>query len=204
MKFVLPLVAGSFGLVLLGSCTPEEEPTHGTIRIEVSPLNGNLDILAGTTEVVATVNYRTCLQEFYLMRDPTYQQDGVEGSALFAEFQETMCTFAGTADCEITEIRQSLVEANMVYTLTVTYKINDNDPANLAYREFHVGPLPFDDLAACGGAEGPLVELPQSGLFGRNSNGQQIWRISTIKPPNEAEAGQGAPLRVDVQATNMP
>jgi hypothetical protein len=36
-------------------------------------------------------------------------------------------------------------------------------------------------------------------LIGKNANGEQIWRISTLPAQNSAEAGQGAPLRVEVQ-----
>lgn len=202
-KFALSFAAGLLGVSMLSGC-PEEEPENfGTIRIEISPLGGNLEILAGTTEVVATVNYESCLRDFYLQRNPTYQQDGVDGEPVFTDFETRLCTdYPDIPGCEITTIEQTLVEANDVYTLKVTYKITDNDPANLAYREFHVGPLPTEAFAGCGEGQSPLVELRQTGLLGRDSGGTQIWRISTLPAQNSAEAGQGAPLRVDVQASN--
>lgn len=203
LKFALTFAAGLLGLTTLTGC-PEDEPENfGTIRIEISPLGGNVDeILAGTTEITVTVNYENCLQGFYLERNTTYTQDGVDGSAVFAEWKDRLCSseFSDIPSCEVTEIKQNLLEANSVYSLTITYKITDNDPANLAYRELHVGPIPVEAFAGCGDGESPLVELRQPGLIGKNADGLQIWRISTLPAQNSAEAGQGAPLRVEVQA----
>jgi hypothetical protein len=204
-KFLLTFAASLLGLTTLTGC-PEPEPENfGTIQIEISPLSGNLDILAGTTEITATVNYENCLQEFYLERNTTYTQDGVEGSAVFADWQARLCAdFEDIPACEVTEIKQNLIEANSVYSLSITYKITDNDPAKLAYRELHVGPIPVEAFAGCGDGENPLVELRQQGLTGYNAAGEQIWRISTLPAQNSAQVGQGAPLRVEVQAINSP
>jgi hypothetical protein len=199
-KFALTFAAGLLGLTLTG-CPADEPENFGTIQIEISPLGGNLSILNGTTEITATVHYENCLQEFYLMRNTTYTQDGVDGAAVFTEWQDRLCTdFTDIPDCEVTEIKQNLIEANDVYSLVVTFKINDNDPANLAYRELHVGPIPVEAFAGCGDGERPLVELRQSGLVGKDANGQQIWRISTLPAQSSAAPNQGAPLRVEVQA----
>jgi hypothetical protein len=204
LKFVLTFAAGLLGLTTLTGC-PEDEPENfATIRIEISPLGGNLDVLAGTTEISATLNYENCLQEFYLLRNTTYTQDGIDGAAVFTDWESRLCSeFKDIPSCEVTEIKQSLIEANSVYSLTVTYKITDNDPAKLAYRELHVGPIPIEAFAACGDGESPLVELRQPGLTGKNAAGEQIWRISTLPAQNSAQAGQGAPLRVEVQSTMM-
>jgi hypothetical protein len=200
LQFALTFAAGLLGLTTLTGC-PEEEPENfGTIRIEIAPLNGELDILAGTTEITATVNYENCLQEFYLERSTTYTQDGVDGSVVFTEWLDRLCSdYKDIPACEVGEIKQNLLEANSVYSLSVTYKITDNDPANLAYRELHVGPIPVEAFAGCGDGESPLVELRQPGLVGKNAAGDQIWRISTLPAQNSAKAGQGAPLRVEVQ-----
>jgi hypothetical protein len=202
-KFALTFAAGLLGLTTLAGC-PEEEPENfGTIQIEISPLAGNLDILAGTTEIAVTVNYENCLQEFYLERNTTYTQDGVDGSPVFTDWQARLCSdFEDIPACEVTEIKQNLIEANAVYSLSITYQITDNDPAKLAYRELHVGPIPVEAFAGCGSGESPLVELRQPGLTGYNAAGEQIWRISTLPAQNSAQVGQGAPLRVEVQAIN--
>jgi hypothetical protein len=198
-KFVLTFAAGLLGLTLT-SCTEEEPENFGTVRIEIAPLNGDLGILAGTTEITATVNYENCLQEFYLERNTTYTQDGVEGATIFSEWKDRLCAdYSDIPACEVTEIKQNLIEANAVYSLQVTYKITDNDPANLAYREIHVGPIPLEAFAGCGDGENPLVELRQTGLSGKDAQGLQLWRISTLPAQSSAQAGVGAPLRVEVQ-----
>jgi hypothetical protein len=200
LEFALTFAAGLLGLTTLTGCPQEEPENFGTIQIEIEPLNGELSILSGTTEITATVNYENCLQGFYLERNTTYTQDGVDGAAVFAEWEDRLCSdFTDIPACEVVEIKQNLIEANSVYSLSITYRITDNDPANLAYRELHVGPLPYEAFAGCGDGESPLVELRQPGLIGKNANGEQIWRISTLPAQNSAEAGQGAPLRVEVQ-----
>jgi hypothetical protein len=192
------------GLTTLTACNEEEPEDFGTIRIEMSPLAGNTDMFAGTTEIVATVHYETCLQDFYLNRQPTYQQTGPDGAAVFEDWATRLCTdeFSNIPDCEVTSIKQELLDVNQVYTLAVTFKIKD--PSTIAYREVHVGPLPVEDFAKCGDNDRPRVELQQSGLVGKDAQGTQIWRISTLPGSNVAVANQGAPLRVETQATNAP
>jgi hypothetical protein len=196
------IFAGLLGLFPLASCTEEEPENFGDVRIEVAPVGGDTAIVNGTVEVQVTVDYQTCLQDFYLLNHTTYTQDGIDGAAVFEEWAGRLCQGDDIPDCEVTEIKQTLVEANGVYSLKVTFKIND--PATIPYREFHVGPLPLEAFASCGDSQSPLVELPQAGLTGRDANGTQLWRISSFQGPNVAEANQGAPLRVEIVATTMP
>jgi hypothetical protein len=198
MKTAFAYATALLGLITLTSCQPDEPEDFGTIRIEMAPLAGNTDIFNSTVEVVATVHYETCLQDFYLNRKPTYQQTGPDGAPVFEEWATRLCSseFSDIPDCEVTEIEQALLDVNNVYTLKVTYKIND--ASTLAYRELHVGPIPTEEFAACGSESRPRVELQQTGLLGRNSMGQQIWRISTLPASNVAVANQGAPLRVEL------
>ncbi|WP_146658533.1 hypothetical protein [Enhygromyxa salina] len=198
-KTALTFAAALLGVTTLGSCTEEEPENFATIRIEMSPTNGNAAMFDGTTEVTATVQYETCLQDFYLVRQPTYQKDGTNGAPVFADFEDRLCSdFTDIPDCEVTEIKQNLIDANQVYSLAVTYKINDS--STLPYRELHVGPLPVDAFAGCDSGQGPSVELRQSGLIGKNAQGTQIWRIGALPGTNIAVANQGAPLRVDIVA----
>ena len=190
------------GLTTLTGCTPDEPDDFGTVRIELAPLNGNTGMFSGTTQVVATVHYESCLQDFYLNRKPTFQKDGPDGAAVFEEWAGRLCSdFDDLPDCEVTSIEQTLIPENDVFTLKVTYKINDF--SSLPYREVHVGPLPVEDFAGCAEGQRPRVELQQSGLLGFNSMGQQIWRISTLPGSNVAIANQGAPLRVELIETNQ-
>lgn len=197
-KTVLTFAAVVLGLSSLTGCPEEEPEPFGVINVEVQPQT-DASMFAGTAEVTATVHYEACLEDFYLNRRPEYQIDGTEGSAAFAEWQERLCSMeefgSDIPDCEVTDITQNLFMDTMVYSLAITYKIND--PASIAYREFLIGPLPTEEFAAC--ADGrPLVELRQAGLLGKDANGTNIWRISSLPDPNSAVANQGAPLRVKV------
>lgn len=201
MKTALAFATALVGLTTLTGCAEEELEDFGTVRIEIAPVGGAPDIIPGTAEIVATVNYETCLQDFYIKRNPNQQQDGVEGAAVFEEWAERLCTdFDDIPDCEVTSIEQQLLEDNDVYSLRVTFKILD--PSTIPLREVHVGPLPLESLAGCTGGDLPRVALPGSGLTGRDSNGTPIWRISSLPSPNSAVANQGAPLRVTVTKFN--
>jgi len=202
MKTAFTLAAGLLGVLSLGSCTEEEPEDFGSIRIEIAPLGGAVEMFNGTTEVVATVHYETCLQDFYLVNNPTFQIDGPDGAAVFEDWQERLCgsEFDKVPDCEVTDIQQNLLDVNQVYNLQITYKIND--PSTLAYRELRVGPLPVEGYAVCGDNQRPRVELQQSGLLGYDSDGLQLWRISSLPGSNVAVANQGAPLRVETIASN--
>ena len=204
-KTALTLAAGLVAVLNLGSCTEEEPETMGTVRIEISPLAGDLSMFNGTTEIVATLQYETCLQDFYLATNPDYQIDGPTGAAVFTEWESRLCDtgeFDKIPDCEITGITQTLLDVNSVYNFAVTYKIND--ASTVAYREINVGPIPLESFVSCGDNQRPRVELQQSGLSGRDANGNQLWRISSLPGSNVAVAGQGAPLRVEVIASNSP
>lgn len=203
LKTAFVMATALLGLTALTGCPQEEPDDFGTVRIEMAPLAGNLAMFNGTVQVVATVHYESCLQDFYLNRKPTFQKDGPDGAAIFEEWTERLCSeFSDIPDCEVVSIDQTLIPDNDVYTLSVTYKIND--PSTLAYREVHVGPLPVKEFAGCVGSSKPTVELPISGLLGRNAQNQQIWRITTLPGSNIAVANQGAPLRVELIANENP
>ncbi|WP_181197629.1 hypothetical protein [Enhygromyxa salina] len=194
------LTAGLISLATLASCAEEEPENFGTVRIELEPVNGAVEIFDGTVEVVATVNYEACLVDFYLSRQSTYKKDGPDGAPVFSDWESRLCSdFTDIPDCEVSSIEQTLLDVNDVYRLAVTYKINDS--STLPYRELHVGPIPVEEFAACSGGEGAIVGLAPNGVVGKNADGDQIWRISTVPPQTEARAGQGAPLRVEIQST---
>lgn len=165
---------------------------HGTIRIEPSAFDDDVSVFDGTAEVVATVVYQSCLQDFYLVGNPTMQQTGPDGAAIFADAVDELCSLAGSPACSVVAIEQTLLEANNVFTLRVTYAIDD--PATLANSNLYVGPLPTSELAGCQAT----VEVQQSGLLGRDSGGTQIWRIATLPGSNSAQVDQATPLLVGV------
>ncbi|NVB40000.1 hypothetical protein G6O69_19300 [Pseudenhygromyxa sp. WMMC2535] len=191
-KSALTTGAALLALTASSSCKEPEPDKFGTVRIELSPLGGEGDtVFAGTTEVIATVNYEDCLQDFYLIDRTDYQKDGPEGAPVFDQFAETLCTdYDEAPECEVDSIDQTLLEGTDVYNLKVTFTITD--PSSLSYRELNIGPLPTEDLAGCS----PIVELNVNGLIGRDANGTQIWGISTLPGSSRATTNQGAPLRV--------
>ena len=197
-KTALTFAAAVLGCFSLTGCPEEEPELFGVISVEVEP-QPDETVFAGTATVVATVHYESCLEDFYLNRRPEYQSDGTEGSMVFAEWTERLCSTdefgVDLPDCEVKDITQNLFTDTDVYSLVITYEIKD--PMSIAYREFKIGPLPTEDFAACPDGR-PLVELRQTGLLGKDANGSNIWRIASLPDPNSAVAGQGAPLRVKV------
>ena len=175
--------------------TGGEPDDHGTIRVELVPSNGDASIFDDTAAVIATVHYESCLQDFYLNEHPEYQDSGPDGAPVFADFAARLCSeFADTPACSVTDITQNLFPDNQVYSVTVTFAIDD--PATLADRELRLGPLPTAELAGCS----PRVELRQTGLLGRDAGGLTIWRIAALPGSNSAETDQGAPLRAELSA----
>ena len=95
-----------------GGCTEDEPEDFGTVRIEMSPLAGKTDMFNGTTEIIATVHYETCLQDFYLNRQPNFQKAGPTARAVFEDWATRLCTdeFSDIPNCEVTKIEQVLVD----------------------------------------------------------------------------------------------
>lgn len=181
----------------LTGCQEPEPDNFGTVKIELAAVNSADEVFGGTTQVVVTMLYGDCLRDFYLQHHPEYQQDGIEGAALFDEWAEKLCDpgLEKVIDCEVTSIDQTLIENTSVYQLKVTYQINDPSTLQLGY--IHVGPFPTDEFASdC--TERPTVELRSNGVLGSDAQGVQIWSIKTLPGSSMAVANQGAPLRIDV------
>ena len=165
---------------------------HGTVRIVPMPLDGDASVFDGTTSVHATVHYGSCLQEFYF-DNPEFQQLGPEGAPVFdAWFYKLCADFESSPLCLLGEIEQWLIPASSIYNLQVSYAIAAG--TSLAGSEFHIGPLPTSELAGCEAR----VELLQTGLVGRDTDGTIIWRIATLPANNTAVTDQSAPLQVEI------
>jgi hypothetical protein len=170
----------------------EQTDGHGTVAIQVFPIAGDASLFEGTTEVVATVHYQSCLQDFYL-GSPEYFKSGPEGAPIFEAWLYKLCAdFENTPECLVDEISQAFILESDVYTLMVTYSIGA--AASLSGSEFRLGPLPTSELAGCEAG----VEVQQAGLIGRDTNGTMIWRISTLPANNTAVTDQDTPLVVEV------
>jgi hypothetical protein len=183
-----------------GYCVPLDESEtgddgtygYGTVAIEVVPVDGDSSIIAATTEVNININYRDCVRDFYL-GDDDLNQDGQYGMPVFDAFVDKLCSdYDGIVNCTVKEMRQNLIVANDLYSLGITYQIQDS--ASLVGNEIRVGPLPTTALAGCPAQ----IELRQSGAIGKNNVGEQIWKISTLPASNIAETDQATPLRIEV------
>ncbi|MFV8748955.1 hypothetical protein ACNOYE_00230 [Nannocystaceae bacterium ST9] len=185
-------------LATLSGCKDPEPENFGTVKIELSPVAGSQGVFNNTTEVVVTLLYGDCLQDFYLVDHPEYQKDGVKGASLFEEWSDKLCDpdLEKVIDCEVTSIDQDLIENTNIYQLKVTYAVKDPSTLQLGY--IHVGPFPTEDYAGETCDTRPTVELRANGVIGRDGNGTQIWGIKTLPGSSIAVANQGAPLRIDV------
>jgi hypothetical protein len=184
-------------MATLTGCKEPEPEDFGAVKIELSPVNATENVFAGTTEIVVTMLYGECLTDFYLVQHPEYEQDGIEGAALFDEWKDKLCDpgLEKVIDCEVTDMAQVLIEDTSVYQLTIKYKVKDPSSLNLGY--IHVGPFPTTEFASdC--EQRPTVELRSNGVLGFDAAGVQIWNIKTLPGSSVAVANQGAPLRIDV------
>jgi hypothetical protein len=170
---------------------------HGSIRIEIVPAGDDLTILEDTFEIQVIVHYQTCLQDFYLFREPSYTLDQVDGAPVFADWMDRLCSdYQGGPECSVIDIDQSLIAANDFYILNVELRIYD--PSTIANREIQVGPIPLAALAACVAGQQPSVELRQVGVIGKNVDGEIIWETGSLPAVNTAVADQATVLRVEV------
>ncbi len=185
-------------MATLSGCKDPEPEKFGTVKIELNPIAGSEGVFNGTAEVVVTMLYGACLQDFYLKHYPEFQQDGVEGAALFDEWIPKLCDpdLEKVIDCEVVDIDQTLIAATDIYQLRVTYMVKD--PSSLQLGYIHVGPFPTEDYVADVCDLQPTVELRSTGVLGRDGGGTQIWGIKTLPGSSLAIANQGAPLRIDV------
>jgi len=182
----------------LSGCTEEEDPElHGFVCVQVAPSLMWQDMVpelfAGTTEIRLTVNYGECLQKFYKESNTNYALDGVEGEAVFAEWEERLCSeeIAGTFACQVSSFKQNLNGDNSNLQITLT----GIDPAGIEGRKIPIGPLPLDTLdKECD----PLqVMLAPSAVSGYNSDGTQVWAVETFGT-NIANSGLTARGCMDV------
>lgn len=173
------LVLSSVATVCLSGCpedTPPEE--HGYVCVQASPSllwqDKVGELFAGTTEIRLTVNYGTCLQEFYTSTNSNYAQDGVEGEEVFLEWEERLCSeeIAGTFACEVQSFKQNFTGMNANFQISMT----GIDPAGIEGRKIPIGPLPLDNLTECT----PQVSLAPSSVAGYDSNGAQIWAVEAF------------------------
>ena len=160
---------------------PEDIPpeTHGYTCVQVRPsllwADKVDELFAGTTEIRTTVNYGECLKEFYTSTNANYAMDGVEGEAVFIEWQDKLCSeeIAGTFACEVSEIKQNFTNMNS----NLQASLVGIDPGGIEGFKIPIGPLPLDNLSECTSQ----VSLGASAVAGYDSNGAQLWRVETFE-----------------------
>jgi hypothetical protein len=170
--------------------------THGVVGLELQRGESQeTNPYVGTAVVVATLDYRECLVDFY-KANPGLRQDGVEGSTVFGTldgggegWMDRLCDDTREhVDCEVAWISQHL-DAMVMTGMTVTFDVS----GELEGGRLWVGPLPTSETAQCAGGSAAVVGL--SSVAGRDSNGEELWRLEAFSP-SEAVTDQGAPITV--------
>ena len=180
MKSLARLLAlSSVATMCLSGCTEDPPPEmHGFVCVQASPsllwADKVDELFAGTAEIRTTVNYGTCLQEFYTSTNSNYAQDGVEGEEVFLEWEERLCSeeIAGAFGCEVNSFKQNFTGMNA--NLQISY--TGIDPAGIEGRKIPIGPIPLEILSECT----PQVSLAASSVAGYDSEGAQIWSVETF------------------------
>lgn len=174
------------------------DSTHGVVKLEVAADDPGNPPFAGTTQIVATVVYTSCLQDFYLLDHPELQQGEPSGDAIFTEWAERLCDAAldKVVACTVTSIEQTLLPDVDVYSLRVTFAISD--ASTIEDQWLYIGPLPTTETVADACATPPMVEVRANSLIGRDAGESQVWGIKTIPAASQATTDQAAPLRLTV------
>jgi hypothetical protein len=189
-----------FGLLLATACgSGEEDLTHGYIEVVMTPAqNETAEVFAGTSRIIATVTYQTCLQTFYA-NESGWRQDGPDGAPVFGndeggeDWKTRLCDPAesGQIGCSVALIDQNLETSppNLAITYDVTSFIEG--------QFIKVGPIPLQELAGCEGGQRPLVGIGGNVVSGLNGAGAKIWQVATFKPP-EISPEDGGSVQVTV------
>lgn len=144
---------------------------HGSVMVLLSR-GDNVDEspFSGTATVRMTLDYGSCLREFY-DGNPNWRPAGEDGQPVFERWGEELCA-QSTADCTVDEIEQNLMGQRR---LVVTYAVQ----GDLENRRFAFGPLPTEELAGCE----PVVEIRASEqIFGVEESGAQVWEVRNFSP----------------------
>lgn len=184
-------------LCSIWGCAKEEEIlTHGFVKLELRRGESQAsNPYVGTSTVIATMQYRDCLDNFYTA-NPDLRQTGVEGETIFGGedlggegWADRLCeqgTAPSMADCTVANLDQKL---DQVKQLTVTYAIT----GELENRVLLFGPIPTKETAAC---VNPIVRVAANGaISGNNGEGTKLWVTESFSP-TEALTDQGGAIIV--------
>jgi hypothetical protein len=180
----LSLIAG-LGLCLTGvlsstGCKPEESEEFGFTCVRLNrAASEEGDPFVGTAQIKVTLRYEECLQNYYTKTNVKQVMDGEEGSVVFEEWKERLCTEKvsdSLVACEVEDFNQILQasDSNPIYQMTVTYRVTD--PSKINGRTLLWGPGPLEAYAGCANNTRPFATLAlQSDIVGLNNKGETIW-----------------------------
>jgi hypothetical protein len=184
-------------LAVLTGCPAESGPPdqHGVVRIQFQNAEGvpqGTDPYEGTVNLEITLDYLSCLVEFY-EREPSWKKEGPDGGPVFGAKDEggegwgdRLCDpdDPELIDCTVDEFVQVFDDPAH---LTVKYQVQGPMQGFIAL----FGPIPLPELAECEG-EGPRVRIRSNAYIrGENGNGDQVWEMLTfsdeVAAPNQGQ-----------------
>lgn len=190
-------------LAVLPACEEPEPDDHGVVFIELQRSTAEQsDPFVGTGYIVAFLDYKECLANFYTAEHTEYQQQGVKGGEVFDEWANgKLCDkdnpeypeTKSIPSCTVSDMSQTLNTqgATDVTFLRVEYDLADADVEGL---HLPFGPLPKEALAGCS----PLVELGGASVQGFDGMKNQLWQIASFDN-KVARVGQGASIQIFVE-----
>lgn len=196
LRRALPLVA--LCAVTSTGCAAEEDNNWGYVKLLLQKGDQADSPYPGTAEIGVTVQYRECLSDFYTTK-PQWQADGVDGGAVFDEWQDKLCSISDSGhpevDCTVKEIDQNIAsDTGETNTLSITYAVT----SEVQDRVVLIGPLPQSGMAGCTPGLDPVVRVTSA--RGNGASQDTIWSVQTIPEP-EAMTGQRLPMRITARAS---
>lgn len=199
----LSVVALASACLIAGCDGGSDEMTHGFVKLELRRSDAEeSDPYVGTARIVASLEYGTCLTNFY-QREVDWHADGTLGEEVFGagdgsgeNWKDLLCAEgAPYVECEILELDQQLDA--MPPRLTVAYDVAG---ADIEGRLLKFGPLPTPELAACEAGLLPSVNIGPSSLQGFDGSGNLLWEISSFNP-SAAATNDGGAIRISASRT---
>jgi hypothetical protein len=204
-KTLAPAFALCF-LAVLPACEEPEPDDHGAVFIELQrSASEPTSPFTGTGYIVAFLDYKECLAEFYTTEHPEYQQEGIEGGSKFMEWADGKLCDPDNPEYPDTKVIPSCTVSDMSQTINTqgaqdtTFLRVEYDLASDDIEGLHLpfGPLPKESLAGCS----PLVQLKQASVQGFDGMKNQIWQIASFDN-DVARVGQGASIQIFVERSD--
>ncbi len=196
MRTLYSFLVGTF---FLGgaACGEEEEDAFGYVTMELIRGAATDENIFGPTDLVdVSLNYDSCLADYYLNEGNSWAFDGADGSPVFSEWEQRLCDqdLKRVPDCEVLKISQTLEDGPVakIASLEVQYKINDSA---IELALFYIGPIPVT-ATKCK----PTVEMHGGSVLGKNGAGAVLWKVDTYDP-STSNPSILAPFEVTVKGS---